>query len=259
MSWQFRDEVWSKRAVEEFHRSGYDGLSMLPGSAWWPDSLAFLLELEGLRWFNFSGRLNDDLDVFRVPSLEGLLLKTGSRRKVPKVVQSRLGRLYLADRPGLEVSERWPSLEDLRIGRWKTADLSILKGADAIKLLELEGSRRPGALDGIESCKEIESLVVTDVGMWSLEPLRGLDNLKEVRLMTRDGCRHETLDLTDITSPNLTRLWLSNANGLIGVDSLAEHSMLQDIRFLGCELSKSDLAALADLPSHVKVLTERSK
>ena len=248
------DGPWSAEAERRFRERGYDGLAVVPSKAWTPPNLDFVRELDGLRLFRFSGKVRDDLAVFEVPGLEDLTLVTGSRRAVPEVVQPKLSALVLSDRPGLFVAARWPGLATVRVGGWKGQDLGVLAGAGRLASAYLEGRRQQGTLDGVEGCAAIESLLLVNYSVASTEPLRGLDALREVKLLAaRPTPAHGALDLSAFTSRHLAKIWISNASALLNPGALAQLPALRELRLLGCPLTEADRAAIAALPKHVAV------
>lgn len=248
------DGAWSPEASQRFRDQGFDGLAIVPSRDWIPQNFDFLEELEGLRSFSFTGKLRDDLSAFRIESLEDLTLVTGSKLAVPAAIHSRLRRLVLTDRPGLIVKSRWPGLLALRVGEWKASDLQMLDAADKVTHVYLEARRQRGALDGVEACASLESLIIINYSVANAEPLRGLDSLSELKLLAaKPTPPHETIDLSMLTSPQLAKIWISNAGRLLKLDSLAHLSSMRELRLIGCRLSDADMRAISALPKRIDV------
>lgn len=248
------DGPWSADAARQFREQGFDGLVVVPSAAWAPEELSFLAELDGLRSFSFTGRLRNDVDAFQVETLEDLTLVTGSKRTVPDVTQKHLRRLCLTDRPGLSVQSHWPQLEWLRVGTWKAADVQFLHGAKELRHVHLEGRRQTGDLEGIQGSAEVEALTTINYSVQGIAPLRGLDALVEVKLLAaKPTAPHGPFDLSDISSPRLSKLWISNASELRNLDSLAAHPVLREVRLIGCPLSDADARALDSFPKRINV------
>jgi hypothetical protein len=249
------DGPWSAEASRRFQQQEFDGLVIVPSAEWKPRDLAFLADLDGLRSFSFTGRLRNDVDAFQVATLEDLTLVTGSKVTVPDDAQQvHLTRLCLTDRPGLAVDQHWPRLEWLRVGTWKATDLRFLEGASNLRHVHLEGRRQQGELEGVQGCTKIESLTMINYSIMDTAPLRGLDALAEVKLMAaKPTASHGRLDLADIASPSLSKLWISNASELRNLESLRDRPVLREVRLIGCPLSDADSQALSSLPRRVNV------
>jgi hypothetical protein len=248
------DGPWSPEAERRFREGGFDGLMLVPDAQWHPPSLAFLHDLPGLRMLNYTGKVTDDLDAFRVDTLEDLTLVTGARRKLPDVTQPHLRRLCLTDRPGLEVAARWPALAALRLGTWRGTDLELLAGAKDLSKVHIEGRRQAGSLAGIDSCPAVETLIMINYSVRDTTSLRGLRRLTEARLMaTRPTPPHHLVDLSDLAGPSLATLWISNAGEIRGVEALAGPAGLRQVRLLECRLRAEARQILAELPRRVTV------
>jgi hypothetical protein len=248
------DGPWSPEASRKFREHGFDGLSLLPSRDWTPQSLEFLLDLAGLRSFYFTGRLRDDRAVFQIESMEDLTLVTGSKLPVPDASQPRLSNLVLVDRPGLNISQRWPNLSRLRVGRWKGSDLQILDGASNLKDVELEGRRQSGSLDGIQKCASLESLRLVNYSIGDSRPLEGLHSLSEVKLLAaKPTPPHEAIDLAALRSPTLSKIWIMNAAHLHNVESLKNLPSLREFHLIDCHLSAEDMTAISSLPRRLNV------
>src|SRR5262245_45473018 len=120
------------------------------------------------------------------------------------------------------VKPRWPKLSALRVGEWRASDLQMLNTAAELTHVYLEGRRQRGALDGIEACTSLESLIIVNYSVSSTGQLRDLDSLSELKLLAaKPTPAHEAIDLSALTSPRLAKLWISNASRLLNLDSLA--------------------------------------
>jgi len=133
------DGPWSEIAEDRYRQGGFDGLSLVPSSAWVPSDLDFLYRLDGLRSFSLNAKVKNDIAAFKIPSLEHLSLVTGSRLRVPEEIQPLLLRLVMTDRPGVDVQTHWPALESLRLGAWKGTDLQLLNGTLNLRHFRVEG------------------------------------------------------------------------------------------------------------------------
>lgn len=247
------DGPWSENAENRYRDGGFDGLIITPSSTWSPSDLEFLHRLPGLRSFTLQARVRNDLAAFTIPTLEELALVTGSRRRIPDVVQAELLRLTLEDRPGLDVKARWPNLESFRLGVWRGSDLRILQGAENLVRLKLEGRRQVGTLDGISDCRSLEQLITVNYSVRDTAPLRNLSSLVEVRLLAaRPTEPHENVDISDIRTLGLVKLWISNAKNIRNIDALSGIRSLRELRFIDCDLSAAERASIEALPSYVK-------
>jgi hypothetical protein len=84
--------IGSADAARRFQQGGYDGLAVICSGEWTPEDLS--LDLPGPRLLQFTGRLRNDLDAFRIDTLEDLTRVTGCRHRIPDVAQPRLRQLY---------------------------------------------------------------------------------------------------------------------------------------------------------------------
>ncbi|MFF4573524.1 hypothetical protein [Streptomyces sp. NPDC001410] len=248
------DGPWGEAAVERYRRGGFDGLSLVPGADWAPRSLEFVRDLPGLRYLSLTARVSDDLEAFRIEGLEDLTLVTGSRRRVPETVQPRLRALCLTDRPGVDVASRFPRLERLRVGTWRGTDLEMICGAEHLTSVYLEGRRQTGTLAGAESCPAVEEFVSINYSVADSLPLRSLNGLREVKLLAASPTApHGIIRFSDIASPNLVKVWISNPTVLEGFDILKELPRLREVRLVECRLSDAELQALNSLSGKVDV------
>ncbi|WP_433920731.1 hypothetical protein OIE50_50375 [Streptomyces canus] len=248
------DGPWGVSAVERYRNGGFDGLSLTSAPDWNPESLGFIRELPGLRYFNLRAKISDDLDAFRVDTLEDLSLVTGSRRKIPNAVLSNLRSLCLTDRPGIEVASRFPRLERLRVGAWKGSDLEMIREGKHLVSVYLEGRRQAGSLAGIESCTAVEEFVSINYSITDSLPLRSLGGLREVKLLAASPTApHGIIRFSDIASSSLGKVWISNASVLEGFEILKELPRLREVRLIECRLGGTELQELNTLSRRVDV------
>ncbi|MBO3744963.1 hypothetical protein J5X84_02710 [Streptosporangiaceae bacterium NEAU-GS5] len=255
MSWRGHfDGPWSAEAERRYAEGGYDALAMSTGGGWDPVDLAFLRGLAGLRSFSVNGRIKNDIDAFAIESLENLVLGTGCRKRVPDMVQPNVHRLYLTDRPGIAVAEKWPAVQWLSVGGWRGTDLSVLENAADIRFAEFGGRRQSGTLDGIEGCSAIETLVTVNYSVKDTAPLRGLRSLTELRLLAvRPTPVHGRIDIADLQASPLVKLWIADVPVIHSIEALAAIPTLRELRLGGCRLSSSDQRFLDRLSQRVKV------
>lgn len=243
------DGPWSPAAERKYVEGGFNGLSLgFPRGARL-ESLEFLRRLPGLRGFSLNARVRDDTEPFRIQTMQSLALITGSRRVIPDVTQPDLASLMVADRPGLVVNRHWPSLARLCVVRWKGTDLRLVEGASHLKDLDLDARHQAGTLDGVESCRSLESLKVTSFGVQDTAPLRSLDRLVYVTLAAAPPTvRHARINLADICKERLERLRIVGASKIEGLELLAGCRGVKEVALAGCDLTPADLEVLAALP-----------
>lgn len=249
------DGPWGAGGLTAYRRGGYDALALGAGPKdSLPESLDFVQDLEGLRSLKVSAKVRRDDAAFRVETLEELVLATGSRNAIPQeAVQPRLARLVMSWRPGLKVSRHWPALRALRVDH-RTEDCTFLGEASKLISLHLEGRRRPGTLQGIEACPQLQSLKSVAYPIASTEPLGRLQNLRQVRLLSLPPSEaHGTIDLLDLAHAPLEELWLSGCRDLRGLETLSIHEGLRAVRIMNQELSPGNRAALGALPTRLRV------
>jgi len=248
------DGPWSPEAARKFREQGYDGLTILAGRDWIPRTLNFVEELEGLRSFSFTGKVQDDSSAFRVLSLEELSLVTGSKARLPEVLQPRLRRVAMIDRPDINVNSRWPAVASLRMGEWKGRDLRVLSGASELTEVYLEGRRQQGTLEGVESCVSLKSLTVVNYSVLNADPLRSLKALSTVKLLAAEPTpTHGKIDLSVLAGSRIEKLWVSNAAGFLNLDSLTDTQSMREMRIIGSRLSESDMRTLSAFPKWIRV------
>ncbi|MEV6842957.1 hypothetical protein [Actinoplanes sp. NPDC051411] len=236
---------WTEAAAKEFHEGGYDGLVLLPDETWQPADLRFLHELAGLRSFDLTWPVTDDVAAFQLPRLESLTLATHSDRPVPPVEQLRLRSALLSDRSGICVGRLWPNLTALRVIDWRGTDLGMLAGARAVTQLHLRGNGQSGNLDGLQHCSHLERLVTINYSLAGSAPLRGLTGLREIRLLAAAPTEpHRVIDLADVIGPSLTTLWIANAARLENLDALID-SAVSELHLIDCELSPAEREMLS--------------
>lgn len=243
------DGPWSSLAERRYVQGGFSGLSLTLAARGRLESLEFLRRFPGLRGFSINARVKDDTEAFRIETMEELALFTGSRLTVPDVVQPELSSLWTLNRPGLAVAQHWPSLERLRVGLWKDADLRLVANGSHLTSVYLEGGGQAGTLEGVESCHRLEKLTIIDCGIRDTAPLRSLDNLVEVKLMAaRPAVPHARINLADICNGRLERLRIVRAAKVEGLELLAGCRRVKEVTLVDCDLSASDQAVLAALP-----------
>jgi len=247
------DGPWSPGGLNKYQSGHFDGLSLLTSVNSPPADLLFLADLVGLRSFYLRARVSNDLDAFRVVTLEDLTLVTGSRRVVPKVVQPSMRNLCLTDRPGIS-AVRWPALESLRIGMWRGRDLEFVRGAEQLRTVRLEGRRQHGSLTGIEECVALEEFVSIDYSIETTKPLAGLTRLRQVSLMAAPPASpHGEISFADLAGANLQKIWVSNAVALRDVGALDSLPHLRELRLVECRLTDRDMKTLGRLRDGVDV------
>ncbi|MFC9689121.1 hypothetical protein ACFTSF_11315 [Kribbella sp. NPDC056951] len=254
------DGQWSDGAVEKYRREGFDGVSLTAGAGEKLRDLGFLQDLPGLRYLDVLAKVKDDLDAFRIGTLEALTLATGSRGKVPQVIQEQLRALCLTDRPGIAVRDKWPILERLRLGAWRGSDLELLRGAEHLSSVHLEGRRQEGTLAGIDGCVSLTEFTSINYSVEDSAPLRNLAELRTVKLMSAPpGPPHRRILLSDLAGGKLEKIWISNADELVDVGVLHSLPQLREVRLIHCRLREADQRALDSLSAvNVKVIDPRA-
>jgi hypothetical protein len=243
------DGPWSDEAVKRYRENGCDGLSIAAGADIAPPNLGFLHNLGGLKYLSLNVKMKNDIDAFKVQSLEDLTLVTGCRLPVPETVQPNLRTLCLTSRPKIDVAAHWPGLQRFRVGNWRESNLQILMNAGSLAELNLECRRQSGSLVGIENCTSLRSLQTVDYSILETTPLKELRLLADLKLLAaRPTGPHEKIDISDLTKSNLAKLWISNARQILNLELLEGIQTLREVRLIGCQLSdpqKSFLNAIA--------------
>lgn len=253
------DGAWSGDAAAKYRREGFDGLSLTAGAREKLRDLGFLQDLPGLRYLDVLAKVTDDLDAFRIGTLEELTLATGSRRKVPEVIQERLRALCLTDRPGIAVRDKWPILERFRLGAWRGSDLELLRGAEYLSSVHLEGRRQEGTLAGIDGCVSLTEFTSINYAVEDSAPLRHLGGLRTVKLMAAPpGPPHRRILFSDLAGDKLEKIWISNADELIDVGVLRSLPRLREVRLIHCRIGKADLRTLDSLAANVQVIEPKA-
>lgn len=247
------DGPWDEEASRRYRDGGYEGLSLTSrGQA--IDDLGFLHDLEGLRSLRVSAPVAKDSAVFEIETLESLVLQTRGRSRIPDVSNPRLTDLVLIDRPGLVAGERWPNLRSLRIGRWKGTNLAVVDGCGSLEELYLEGMRQTVDLAGVEGCSRLARLILLDVAVTSTEPLSGLHELTEVRLLAgRAKQPHVEIDFAHLASDRVEKIWVINAGKVSGASALTSANRLSSVRLIDSVVSESQAEALESLPRPAEV------
>lgn len=248
------DQPWTLRDTERYHAGGYNGVKLYPerGSKL---TLEFVRDLQGLRYVEVSGPVADDTPVFDVPALEDLTILTGSKKPLRLEALPLLRRLAVHHRPGLEGVASLPGLTSLFVGRWQGPDLAFLGDKPKLESLRLEGRRKLRAsLDGIERAPHLDELMVLDVRIESIEPLRGLTNLREIHLTGVPGMEEgEPWDLTVLTGkPRLEWFHAASQGSAHTLAPLREIPSLVSFG-IGANILDGDLSPYVDLPPHVSV------
>jgi hypothetical protein len=109
---------------------------------------------------------------------------------------------------------------DLRHKHWDGYREAEIPVEDAFGLVSLAG---------IEGCSSLESLSLTDGPISSLQPLRGLSNLKELNVVYAKMTSLEGLDMRSLRS-----LRLENCPSLIQLSGLEHFSALQFLELMLC-------------------------
>jgi hypothetical protein len=93
------------------------------------------------------------------------------------------------------------------LGSWRGTSLQMLSGARALTNVRIEARRQRGDLTGIEDCRSVEDFMTVNYAIRDSAPLRGLKNLKDLRLLASHPTpAHENIDISDIRAPGLRRL-----------------------------------------------------
>jgi len=213
--------------------------------------LTFLSDLQELCLLGIQTKVKDDRAAFTLAGLEELALITGCRQPIPECHLPVLRRLVLVERDGMDCRKR-PALEELKVGVWRTGGVDFLSGGTRLRNVELEGKYQTVSLAGIETCELLEVFCATDAALEDLAPLRGLRNLRELRLVSRLKA-HGSLDLGEITSPALERLSIGAAIELKNIASLANLPSLQQLQLVDVPLTKGDHAVLNGMSDRVDV------
>lgn len=244
--------AWTpERLRRRLTEGDYEGLELFVRSGFKLADLAFLAGLDDLRILAVETKVTDDRAAFALGGLHELALNTGCKRPVPECELGRLRRLAIPEREGLE-ARKWPNLDELLLGRWRSGDLRFLAGAALLGFVELQGTGQSFVLDGIETCARLESLITTDASVGDLAPLRGLTHLRELRLVSRSS-PHGVLDLRDLRSPVLAKVWLGGAGELLNIASVADLPALEELRVIDTPLTSDDHRFLESIAHRVRV------
>lgn len=249
------DEVgveWTpERLRERLIEDGYEGLDLLGRCKIALGHLGFLVDLDQMRILGVETPVKDDRAAFTLTGLQELALLTGCRRPVPECELPVLRRLVLVERDGIE-SRKWPVLEELLLGVWRSNAVPFLDGGTRLRDVELQGKGQDASLDGIETCERLESLRVLDATVEDLTPLRALSNLRELKLSSRQNPTG-SLDLSAITSPVMERIWLTGVGELRNLSSLNDLPSLCELQLGDCPLTDADRVVLDRLADRVEV------
>lgn len=229
----------------------YEGLDLLGGCNIPLRDLSFLAGFHQMRILGVETRVKSDLAAFTLAGLYELALITGCKQQVPECELPELRRLVLVERDGIE-SRKWPALEEFLLGVWRSGGVAFLSGGTRLRDVELQGKRQNVSLEGVETCERLESFRMVDAAVEDLAPLRGLTNLRELRLVSRVN-HHGSLDLSDIASPALEKLWLGGAKELRNLGSLADLPSLRELRLMDSPLTDADHAVLDRMADRVKI------
>lgn len=244
--------TWTEQMVREhLDAAAYDGLALYPGAGLKLRDVEFLRDYPALRWVSLGTKVRNDTGVFALKDLRELAIDTFSKVPVPECRLEHLQRLALRERPGIE-ARKWPELEEFLLDPWTSGDCSFLTGAERVRDVELRGTDHAVVLDGIQDCARLERLRIVEASVRDLGPLRGLDGLRELRMVSRTA-PHGSLDLADLSSPALETLWLGGATELRNLDALAGLPALRELRLIDCPLTDADRAVLGALPDRVAV------
>jgi len=255
MRWNsLEDGPWSDSLTRQFQDEGFNALSITVGSGRRPGNLKFIEALPGLECLHCRGRVPDDTAAFAVDSLIELELVTNCRLAVPDSVQPNMNSLVMTARPNLSLADHWPEAQRVRIGNWKTADLTALGGGSGVRSLTVEGCRQRATLEGADQLSALEELVVVNYQVRDTAPLRGLAHLREVRLLAaKPTPPHAVVDFGDLATDQLQKVWISHASSLRGLDLLCDLPALREVRLIGCVLTSEDVGAIDAARGRVKI------
>jgi hypothetical protein len=200
-----REGPWTAGAEELYRSGGYEGLLYHFDRSVKQNDLEFIHRLPGLKYVEIRGRVKDDTAVFAIPTLEDVTLLTRCKRPMNLLKDSRIRRLGVEDRPGLESLANLGLLETLGLYLWRGTDLTFLGDAEKLELLKIEGKGQIISLQGLERCGHLRQLELLDMRVESLAPLRTLRELEWIWLIGDYRIEREpVLDLGDLSE--LSRL-----------------------------------------------------
>lgn len=249
-----RGRVWTEQDTERYVSGGYDTVVLTPERG---DkvTLDFLRDLPNLRGIDIDGPVRDDTPVFDVPSLEVLTLLTRSKKPLRLDALPNLRELAVHDRPGLDGVAAL-TLRRLLVAGWRGADLTFLGDQPELGYLRVEGRKQRARLDGVERAPRLDELMVLDVCLESVEPLRGLANLRELHLTGVPGMPAEQpWDLSALAGkPRLAWFHAGHQGPIRSLAPLRDLPALTSVGVgVGAEILDGDLSVLVDLPPHVSV------
>jgi hypothetical protein len=245
---QLRDEYIS--AVD------YSGVYLKVERGFKLDDVQFLEDFPDLRYVELQGKVTDDSWAFRLPETREIILLTRCLVKIPDLAGSKLQRVAIDSRPGLESLAQLTRLGDLTIWLWRGTDFTFLGEQQNLRKLHIEAKRQVTSLDGLDGCPGLEEVELLDVRVTSLAPLGAASGLRRLWILGwHTMSQPVTLYLGDLAGlQELEEIRINHAGHVQSLQPLATFHSLNDFRLRNTEVLDGDLSILSELSKRATVV-----
>jgi hypothetical protein len=251
------DAEFSVDGLLRDYRSGpFSGVFLRVDRGFTLSDAEFLLDLEGLKYVELDGIVLDDSATFRLQEVNELLLLTRCAVRVPKLGNSEIRRLGVDGRPGLDEVAKAPNLSELLLWEWGGVNFKFLSSAVRLRRLCVEGERQVSSLEGLQFCKELQSVELSEMRVPSLAPLSGLGSLRRLRILGDQRIPEcGVLDFRDISQlGNLQELRITYGGVVRSLAPLMGLARLRDIRLRGTSILDGGAVHLESLSRRATVV-----
>lgn len=221
------------------------------------ENVGFLRELPNLQEVNLIGDFADDTDVAQLTSLKRLWLNTSCRYPLDF---GELQALEEVNAPWDRIGNGFSDLVQLRqisVFEFSGYSLRWLGEKPNLTFLQVDSRRaHKYELTGIESCKMLRTVWLTDGKVTNTELFGRLKNLRRLELIR---LKIDSIEFA-ASLTNLLELRLESIGKITSVAPLREHPTLRSVQLVGAsEAEDRDLTPLLTIPNLVSVLIGRNR
>ncbi|WP_433200939.1 hypothetical protein ACQP00_29660 [Dactylosporangium sp. CS-047395] len=249
------DRPWSDADTERYDsgRDGFTGIRLMCSRSAYRAAkvdLHFLAQIRRpVRSLHIDVPMYDDTAVFARPEIEELELLTICKKPLRLDRLPNLWGLTVRARPGVE--EGIPGavgLTHLSLVNFKYPDLRCVRNLPRLRALRIDARRGRFALDGIEDCVSLRSVMALGATIENLGPLAGLAKLTDIHLTGVPGeASSEPLDLRPLTAlPRLYEIRLAMQRPIRSLAPLLDMPALQSVA-VGEDVLDRDMTPLVKL------------
>lgn len=252
---RLHDRPWSAADRERYEAKGLDGVQVACVPTVAPRvTLDFLADLPRLRGVRLWLRTRHEAAVLGLSHLEYLDIDTRARKRLDLTGLPNLKELTVSFRQDIVGLDELAALRVLCLMEWRGDHLGFTREKPELGFVRVDGRKQDLRLDGLRLCPRLRGVMIRNTATASLEPLRGLSDMRSVYITNHPGHRAaEPLDLSVLDG--MERLQEVRLVHFGRVRSLAPLRSLPALRIVcvAGEVMDGDLTPLLELPPAVQI------